>query len=90
MDPYIGRFFSENWVKENVLRFNEDEIERMQKEMDEEEQLRQQKEEELGAEQGDQQDSADSSAQGQQAGGSSNDDAVKNINNQVKQLASGD
>ena len=36
VDPYIGRFFSKKWVQENVLHMDEDEIERMQEEMDEE------------------------------------------------------
>lgn len=37
VDPYIGRFYSANWVKRNVLRFSTEEIEQMQKENEEEE-----------------------------------------------------
>ena len=36
VDPYIGRFFSKRWVQENVLQFDEKEIEDMEEEMDEE------------------------------------------------------
>jgi hypothetical protein len=37
MEPYIGKFFSMNWVKKNVLQQTEEDIEQMQKEMDAEE-----------------------------------------------------
>jgi hypothetical protein len=36
VDPFIGRFFSKRWVQENVLMFNEEEIEDMEEEMDDE------------------------------------------------------
>ena len=34
IEPYLGRFYSMNWVKKNVLMQTEDEIEEMQAEMD--------------------------------------------------------
>ena len=37
LTPFIGKFFSEKWVKKNILRLDDDEIESMQEEMDEEE-----------------------------------------------------
>lgn len=36
IDPYVGRYFSAEWVKKNVLMQNDDEIEEMQKQIDEE------------------------------------------------------
>lgn len=36
IDPYIGRYYSMNWIKKNVLQQNDTEIEEMQKQMDEE------------------------------------------------------
>lgn len=91
LDPYIGRFFSEKWVKTNVLRFNDDEIETMQEEMDEEAQ--EQAEKEAAAAQQQAQGADDGSQdQGQQQGGAGgqSDDRIAQINNQVKQLAKGD
>ena len=37
VDPYIGRYYSLNWVKQNILQFTEEEIEQMDKEMQDEE-----------------------------------------------------
>jgi hypothetical protein len=36
VQPYIGLFYSKRWVQENVLQFNEDEIEQMEDQMEEE------------------------------------------------------
>ena len=36
IDPYVGRYFSQAWVKKNVLRLTDEEIDDMQKEIDEE------------------------------------------------------
>jgi len=36
MDPYIGKFYSEYWIKKNVLNFNDEEIEEMEEQMEEE------------------------------------------------------
>jgi hypothetical protein len=36
LDPYVGVYFSKAWVKKHVLRFDEEGIERMQKEIAEE------------------------------------------------------
>ena len=35
MDPYIGKYFSQTWAKKNVLRMTDEEIEAMDKEMEE-------------------------------------------------------
>ena len=34
IEDYVGKFFSKNWVRRNVLRMNEQEIERMKEEME--------------------------------------------------------
>jgi len=36
IDPYVGRYYSSAWVKKNVLHMTEEEIEEMQKEIEEE------------------------------------------------------
>jgi hypothetical protein len=36
IDPYVGRYYSQEWVKKNVLQFTDDEIEEMQKQIDSE------------------------------------------------------
>ena len=36
IDPYVGSYFSRAWVKKHVLQFDEEGIDRMQKEIDEE------------------------------------------------------
>ena len=36
MENYVGTYFSREWVKRNVLRMNDEEIEKMQEEIDEE------------------------------------------------------
>jgi hypothetical protein len=36
MDPYVGRYFSKRWIQENILRFDEEEIEELEEEMEEE------------------------------------------------------
>jgi hypothetical protein len=36
IDPYVGTYFSRAWVKKHVLQFDEEGIERMQKELEEE------------------------------------------------------
>ena len=33
VDPYVGRYYSAQWIKKNVLKFTEEEIEEMQKEI---------------------------------------------------------
>jgi len=35
VDPYIGRYFSQTWIKKNVLRLTAEEIEEMEKEIEE-------------------------------------------------------
>jgi len=39
VDPYIGKYFSLEWVKKNVLQQSDDEIEDMRKQIDEEQKL---------------------------------------------------
>lgn len=36
IEPYIGRYYSKNWVRKHVLRMTDTDIEEMQKEMEEE------------------------------------------------------
>ena len=36
IDPFLGRYYSGNWVKKNVLRMTDEEVERMDKEVKEE------------------------------------------------------
>lgn len=36
IDPYTGRYYSEDWVRRHVLRMNDDEIKKMKKEIDQE------------------------------------------------------
>jgi hypothetical protein len=36
VDPYTGRYFSQKWIQQNVLRLSDDDIEQMQKEIDKE------------------------------------------------------
>jgi hypothetical protein len=36
VDPYTGRYFSQAWIQRNILRMNDDEIKKIQEEIDEE------------------------------------------------------
>jgi hypothetical protein len=36
IDAYVGKYYSKNWVKKNVLRLTEDEVKELEKEMQEE------------------------------------------------------
>ncbi len=36
VDPYTGRYFSQQWIQQNVLRMNDDEIKVLQKQIDKE------------------------------------------------------
>lgn len=36
VDPYVGRYYSMNWIQQNVLRLTDDEIKAMQKQIDKE------------------------------------------------------
>jgi hypothetical protein len=49
MENYIGTYFSRDWVKRNVLRFNDDEIKKMQEEMDDEKDLEMEDQQQQGA-----------------------------------------
>ena len=37
VDPYIGKYYSLNWVRQNILQFTDEEIEKMDEEMKDEE-----------------------------------------------------
>jgi hypothetical protein len=39
IDPYVGRYYSSAWVKKNILHMTQEEIEEMQKEIEEEGEL---------------------------------------------------
>lgn len=39
VDPYTGRYFSQKWIQQNVLRLTDDEIDEMQKEIDKEKEM---------------------------------------------------
>ena len=34
MDPYVGKYYSSSWIKKNVLQFTDDEVEKMEKEIE--------------------------------------------------------
>jgi hypothetical protein len=36
LDEHIGRFISNEWVKKNILRFNDDDIEAINKQIEDE------------------------------------------------------
>ena len=36
MTQYVGKFFSYNWIRKNVLKLTDEEIVKMEKEIDEE------------------------------------------------------
>ena len=36
VEPYVGKYFSQEWVKKNILHFTDEEIEEMQKQIDSE------------------------------------------------------
>jgi hypothetical protein len=64
VEPYIGRFYSKRWVQENVLQFDETEIEEMEKQIEQEaeeaqdQQDQQDQQGQSGADAGDQESSA--------------------------------
>ena len=38
MDPYVGKYFSEEWIRKNILQLTDEDIEQMEKEMKEDQQ----------------------------------------------------
>jgi len=52
IDPYVGRYYSSTWVKKNVLHMTQEEIDEMQKEIEEEGELAATAQEQQGQEQG--------------------------------------
>jgi len=55
IDPYVGRYYSSTWVKKNVLHMTQEEIDEMQKEIEEEGELAAPDQEQQGQEQGQEQ-----------------------------------
>jgi hypothetical protein len=41
--PYVGKYFSENWVRRHVLRMTDEDIEQLEQEMQEDAELNAQK-----------------------------------------------
>jgi hypothetical protein len=39
LDPYVGKYYSQTWVRKNILRLDEDEIEQIEKEISDEQEL---------------------------------------------------
>jgi hypothetical protein len=39
LDPYVGKYYSQSWVRKNILRLDEDEIEQIEKEIADEQEL---------------------------------------------------
>jgi hypothetical protein len=52
IDPYVGRYYSSAWVKKNVLHMTQEEIDEMQKEIEEEGELAGPADEQSGQNQG--------------------------------------
>ena len=52
IDPYVGRYYSSAWVKKNILHMTKEEIEEMQKEIEEEGELAGPANQQAGQEQG--------------------------------------
>jgi hypothetical protein len=80
VQPYIGQFYSKRWVQENVLQFDESQIEQMEEEMEEEAEEQEQQQQ--------QQPAQDGGAPPQQPDDSSSDKSKdsNDINKKVSQL----
>ena len=52
IDPYVGRYYSSAWVKKNILHMTQEEIDEMQKEIEEEGELTGSNDEQSGQNQG--------------------------------------
>jgi hypothetical protein len=39
LDPYVGKYYSQTWVRKNILRLDEDEIEQIEKEISDEQEI---------------------------------------------------
>ena len=39
MDPYVGKYYSQTWVRKNILRLDEDDIEQIEKEIADEQEI---------------------------------------------------
>ncbi len=39
IDPYVGKYYSQTWVKKNILRLDEDQVEQIEKEIEQEAEL---------------------------------------------------
>jgi hypothetical protein len=58
VDPFVGKYYSMQWVRKNILRLDNDQIEEIEKEIDDEEQLHMSNAEQEGMQQGMQQTAA--------------------------------
>jgi hypothetical protein len=54
IDPYVGKYYSKNWVQRHILRLNDEDIEKMEQEISEELEIEMQKQQLAMGEQGDQ------------------------------------
>lgn len=88
VDPYIGRYFSNMWVKKNVLRMSDEEIEAMQKEIDEEKDSGEivSPEDMAAAQQGQDQQGGGQDAQNGPQAPQDDTDVTGNLNDKVKSL----
>ena len=66
VDPYAGKYFSQDWIMRNVLQMTDEDIAKMQAEMQEENQRNMELQQQQMAAQGDQGQQSDQSGQGQQ------------------------
>ena len=66
VDPYAGKYFSQDWIMRNVLQMTDEDIAKMQEQMQEENQRNMELQQQQMAAQGDQGQQPDQSGQGQQ------------------------
>lgn len=62
LDPYVGKYYSQAWIKKNVLRLDEDQIEKIEAEIEQESELQMAQAEKAGMLDGAQQAAAQSYA----------------------------
>jgi hypothetical protein len=89
IQPYIGQYFSKQWVLQNVLQLNEEEVQIMQEQIDQEAEEEAEKQAEMQQQQGDQpqeDNPDDTSANTPSSGGPKQSD---DINKKVAQLIKG-
>jgi hypothetical protein len=89
IQPYIGQYFSKQWVLQNVLQLNEEEVQIMQEQIEQEAEEEAEKQAEMQQQQGDQpqeDNPDDTSANTPSSGGPKQPD---DINKKVAQLIKG-